>query len=58
MTKIDPFDDQRRKGARHAHLSKEQKKKIWAFRAILWDAIDNKKEISIIELEKELGIER
>jgi hypothetical protein len=29
-----------------------------AFRAMLWDAIDNKKNISIVELSKQLGLSK
>jgi hypothetical protein len=52
---FDPFDDQRRKGARHAHLSKEEKEKYFIFRALLWKAIDEKNyDVSIREIEKQL----
>jgi len=55
MTKFDPFDDQRRKGARHSHLSKEEKEKVWIFRELLWKAIDEKNyDISMVEIEKQL----
>ncbi len=56
MAKIDPFDDQRREGARHSHFDADQKKARFALREILWDAIDKKKKVSIVELSKALGI--
>ncbi len=34
----------------------EAYKAYCAFRAMLWDAIDNKKPISIVELSKQLGL--
>ena len=56
MANVDPFDDQRRKNARHSHLSKEQREARFALREMLWDAIDNKKDISIVETSKALGL--
>ncbi len=41
---------------RHGKRLPEEKQKIWIFREMLWDAIDNKKPISIVELSKALGI--
>jgi len=38
------------------HLSKEEKEKYYTFRTLLWDAIDNKKDISIIETAKQLNM--
>lgn len=56
--KKDVFDDQRRKGARFAHMTKEEKEKYFIFRELLWKAIDEKDEnFSIVETAKALGME-
>ena len=55
----DPFEQRIKKKdpkKRVEHMSDEEYKKYCVFRSLLWDAIDKKKEISIIETAKQLGM--
>jgi hypothetical protein len=61
MSKInrteDFFKNNDRFNDRHAHRSKEEKERIWAFRALIWKAIDeDDKDFSIVETAIALGL--
>jgi hypothetical protein len=53
----DFFKDNDRFADRHKRRSKEEKARIWAFRELLWKAIDERDtSFSIVETAKALGL--